>query len=66
MQIKFNKMFYGALLIFRDFYHLKRSMFTKSLNCETYNLLAAKRPVYQWQGLFCFMFSYLAFNFSSY
>ena len=47
MQIKFNKMFYGALLSFRDFYHLKRSMFTKSLNCETYNLLAAKRPVYQ-------------------
>ena len=47
MQIKFNKMFYGALLILRDFYHLKRLMFTKSLNCETYNLLAAKRPVYQ-------------------
>ena len=31
-------------------------MFTKSLNCETCNFLAAKRPIYQLQGLFCFVF----------
>ena len=47
MLIKFNKIFHGALFFFRHFDHLRRSMFTKSLNRETCNFLVAKRPVYQ-------------------
>ena len=47
MLIKFNKIFHGALFIFRHFDHLRRLMFIKSLNCEAWNFLAVKRPVYQ-------------------
>ena len=47
MLIKFNKFFHGALFIFRHFDHLRRLIFTKSLNRETCIFLAAKRPVYQ-------------------
>ena len=46
--------------------HLRRLMFTKSLNLKACYFFAAKRPVYHWQCLFCFLFFLPALNFRSY
>ena len=59
MLIKFNNIFYDALFIFRHFDHFRRLMFTKFLNHETCNFLAAK-------DLFCFVFFHPVPSFRSY
>lgn len=56
MLIKWDNNFYDELFIFRHFDHSRRLMFTKFLNRKTCNFYIAKRSVYQWQGLFCFVF----------
>ena len=43
MLIKFTNIFHDALFIFLHFNHLRSLMFTKYLNSETYNFLAAKK-----------------------
>ena len=51
---KFNNIFYSALSIFRHFHNFGRSMFTKSLNRETCNFLAAKNQFTNGKVFFLF------------